>query len=167
MKKLARLTALLLTGVLLLVLTACGAAPLTPEQQAKKQILAALNEYRTSNGANAVEEISELSNAEQFWAETFRKAEDYKIPTSEFNSIYQEYQRMISSEWKYGPYLGWEDDFLDESIALESTDPLDTAALMKLFAARSGFKSDRYTAVGIGVVTIKEKMYWSCTMFKK
>ena len=46
MKKLARLTALLLTGALLLVLTACGAAPLTPEQQAKQQILAALNEYR-------------------------------------------------------------------------------------------------------------------------
>ena len=36
MKKLARLTALLLTGALLLVLTACGAAPLTPEQQAKQ-----------------------------------------------------------------------------------------------------------------------------------
>lgn len=31
MKKLARLTALLLTGALLLVLAACGAAPLTPE----------------------------------------------------------------------------------------------------------------------------------------
>ena len=37
MKKLARLTALLLTGALLLVLTACGAAPLTPEQQAKQR----------------------------------------------------------------------------------------------------------------------------------
>ena len=48
MKKLARLTALLLTGALLLVLTACGAAPLTPEQQAKKQILTAINQYRSS-----------------------------------------------------------------------------------------------------------------------
>ena len=38
MKKLARLTALLLTGALLLALTACGAAPLAPEQQAKQQI---------------------------------------------------------------------------------------------------------------------------------
>ena len=36
MKKLARLTALLLTGALLLVLTACGAAPLAKEQQAKQ-----------------------------------------------------------------------------------------------------------------------------------
>ena len=35
MKKLARLTALLLTGALLLVLTACGAAPLVRERQAK------------------------------------------------------------------------------------------------------------------------------------
>ena len=32
MKKLARLTALLLTGVMLLLLASCGAAPLTPEQ---------------------------------------------------------------------------------------------------------------------------------------
>ena len=50
MKKLARLTALLLTGALLLALTACGAAPLAPEQQAKQQILNAINQYRTSNG---------------------------------------------------------------------------------------------------------------------
>ena len=41
MKKLARLTALLLTGALLLMLTACGAAPLVRERQAKQQILTA------------------------------------------------------------------------------------------------------------------------------
>ena len=85
MKKLARLTALLLTGALLLVLTACGAAPLTPEQQAKQQILAALNEYRSKKGAEAVVEDSELSNAEQFWVETFRKEGDYKVLSSKQN----------------------------------------------------------------------------------
>lgn len=105
MKKLARLTALLLTGALLLLLASCGAAPLTPEQQAKKQILAVLNEYRRQNGAKAVDEIPELSKAEQFWAETFRKAGDYKVPTSEFNSVYQEYQKMIPSGWENGSYL--------------------------------------------------------------
>ncbi len=60
MKKLAKLTALLLTGVMLLLLASCGAAPgggaiMTPEETAAKQeILNALNEYRTSNGVNEV-----------------------------------------------------------------------------------------------------------------
>ena len=165
MKKLARLTALLLTGALLLVLAACGAAPLTLEQQAKKQILAVLNEYRISNGANAVEEISELSNAEQFWVETFRKAGDYKVPTSEFNSVYQEYQKMIPSGWEHGSYLGWDRSSFPGYIALESTDPLDTTALMQLFAKKYGFNKDSYTAVGIGVTTIDGKIYWACTLY--
>ena len=165
MKKLARLTALLLTGALLLVLTACGAAPLTPEQQAKQQILTAINQYRTSNGAKAVEEIPELSNAEQFWAETFRKAGDYKVPTSEFNSVYQEYQKMIPSGWEHGSYLGWDRSSFPEYIALESTDPLDTAALMKRFAARRVVTDTSYTAVGIGVTTINGKIYWACTLY--
>ena len=165
MKKLARLTALLLTGALLLVLTACGAAPLTPEQQAKKQILAVLNEYRASNGAKAVDEIPELSKAEQFWVETFRKAGDYKVPTSEFNSVYQEYQKMIPSGWENGSYLGWDRSSFPEYIALESTDPLDTAALMKRFAARRVVTDTSYTAVGIAVVTIDGQMYWSCYMY--
>ena len=108
MKKLAKLTALLLTGVMLLLLASCGAAPLTPEQQAKQNILTALNEYRTNNGVNAVEEISELSQAEQFWVETFRKAGDYKIPTSEFDSVYQRYKKMIPSGWTDGSCLGWD-----------------------------------------------------------
>ena len=89
MKKLARLTALLLTGALLLALTACGAAPLAPEQQAKQQILNAINQYRTSNGAKAVEEIPELSNAEQFWVEMFRKEGDYKVLSSKTHPVYQ------------------------------------------------------------------------------
>lgn len=165
MKKLARLTALLLTGALLLVLTACGAAPLTPEQQAKKQILAVLNEYRRQNGAKAVDEIPELSKAEQFWVETFRKAGDYKVPTSEFNSVYQEYQKMIPSGWENGSYLGWDRSSFPEYIALESTDPLDTAALMKRFAARRVVTDTSYTAVGIGVATINGKIYWACTLY--
>ena len=48
MKKLARLTALLLTGALLLALTACGAAPLAPEQQAKQRLLGEINRDRKS-----------------------------------------------------------------------------------------------------------------------
>ena len=170
MKKLARLTALLLTGALLLVLTACGAAPLTPEQQAKQQILAALNEYRSKKGAEAVVEDSELSNAEQFWVETFRKEGDYKVLSSKTDPVYPEYKAMIPGDWSYCAFLGWEVDTLEDGKdydILESTDPSDTVALMRRFLDGKGnFADNSGTAVGIGVVTIKGKIYWACTLYR-
>ena len=166
MKKLAKLTALLLTGVMLLLLASCGAAPnpLTPEQQAKQQILAALNKYRTSNGAKEVDEITELSAAEQFWVDAFRKAGDYRLPESEYNPIIQEYQNLIPAGWKAGSSLGWEYDS-DDYMLLEDTDPSDTTRLMQRFATKSGIKSDKNTAVGIGVTTINGKIYWAFTLY--
>ena len=170
MKKLAKLTALLLTGVMLLVLTACGAAPLTPEQQAKQQILTALNQYRTSKGAKEVEEIPELSKAEQFWVETFRKEGDYKVLSSKTDPVYPEYKAMIPNDWSYCAFLGWEVDTLQDGKnydILESTDPSDTEALMRRFLDGKGnFADNSGTAVGIGVVTIKGKIYWACTLYR-
>lgn len=169
MKKLARLTALLLTGALLLALTACGAAPLAPEQQAKQQILNAINQYRTSNGAKAVEEIPELSNAEQFWVEMFRKEGDYKILSSKADPVYEEYEKMLPAGWDDGPNFGWDSSRLSDGQFydfLETTAPSDTAALMQLFDAWDDFNDDSYTAVGIGVATIDGKIYWACTLYK-
>ena len=170
MKKLARLTALLLTGVMLLLLASCGAAPLTPEQQAKQNILTALNEYRSKNGVNAVEEIPELSNAEQFWVETFRKEGDYKVLSSKTDPVYPEYKAMIPNDWSYCAFLGWEVDTLQDGKnydILESTDPSDTEALMRRFLDGKGnFADNSGTAVGIGVVTIKGKIYWACTLYR-
>ena len=65
MKKLARLTALLLTGALLLALTACGAAPLAPEQQAKQRLLGEITSYRESIQLAPLDEVEQLSAAEQ------------------------------------------------------------------------------------------------------
>ena len=164
MKKLARLTALLLTGALLLVLTACGAAPLAKEQQAKQQILTAINQYRTSNGAKAVDEIPELSKAEQFWVDAFRKEGDYKVLLIKTDLVYDDYDKMIPAEWEDGPCFGWYNISQDgqEYNLLETTDPSDTAALMQLFAEESDFNDVRYTAVGIGVATINGKICWAC-----
>lgn len=168
MKKLARLTVLLLTGALLLVLAACGAAPLTPEQQAKQQILTAINEYRRQNGAKAVEEIPELSKAEQFWVEMFRKEGDYKILSSKSDPVYEEYEKMLPAGWDDGPNFGWDSSRLSDGQFydfLETTAPSDTAALMQLFDGWDDFNDDRYTAVGIGVATINGKIYWACTLY--
>lgn len=168
MKKLARLTALLLTGALLLVLTACGAAPLVRERQAKQQILNAINQYRTSNGAKAVDEIPELSKAEQFWVDAFRKEGDYKVLLIKTDLVYEDYDKMIPAEWEDGPCFGWGNILQDgqEYNLLETTDPSDTAALMQLFAKESDFNDVRYTAVGIGVATINGKLCWACTLYE-
>ena len=169
MKKLARLTALLLTGALLLVLTACGAAPLVRERQAKQQILNAINQYRTSNGAKAVDEIPELSKAEQFWVDAFRKEGDYKVLSSKTDPVYKEYKKMLPSDWNYRAFLGWEVHTLQDGKNydfLETTDPSDTAALMRRFLDGKGNLADNSgTAVGIGVMTINGKIYWACTLY--
>lgn len=171
MKKLARLTALLLTGALLLMLTACGAAPLVREQQAKQQIFDAINEYRAKNNAEAVKEIPELSKAEQFWVEMFRKEGDYKILSSKADPVYEEYEKMLPAEWEDGPCFGWENISQDgqDYDFLETTDPSDTAALMQLFAVYEDdyFNNDSYTAVGIGVTTINGKICWACTLYEQ
>ena len=75
MKKLARLTALLLTGALLLVLTACGgvAEPET-EQQAKQRLLNEINSYRETLDLEPLKEVELLSAAEQVRVEPFRTA---------------------------------------------------------------------------------------------
>lgn len=164
MKKLAKLTALLLTGVMLLLLASCGAAPLTPEQQAKQQLFNAINDYRTSKGAKKVVEKQELSAAEQFRVDAFRKAGDYRLPKSEYNPITQEYLNLIPAGWKAGSGLGWEYDS-DDYMLLEDTDPSNTAALNKLFATCFGLTSDSCTAVGIGVTTINGKICWAFTLY--
>ena len=91
MKKLARLTALLLTGALLLVLTACGAAPggsasMTPEEIAAKQrLLDEINNYRASLDPSLAPlvEVKQLSDAEQELIEHFRTAGKTMLPKSE------------------------------------------------------------------------------------
>ena len=169
MKKLARLTALLLTGALLLLLASCGAAPLTPEQQAKQQILTALNQYRTSKGVKEVDEIPELSKAEQFWVDVFRKEGDYKVLSSKTIPAFKEYKAMIPNDWSYCAFLGWEVDTLQDGKdydILETTDPSDTPALMRRFLDGKGnFADNSGTAVGIGVMTINGKIYWACTLY--
>ena len=175
MKKLAKLTALLLTGVMLLLLASCGAAPnpgvpggssglTAAEAKAKQQIFNALNEYRTSKGVKKVEEISELSAAEQFRVDAFRKAGDYKLPESEYNPIIQEYYKLIPAGRKAYSGLGWKYDSANYML-LEDTDPSNTEALNKLFAGWSYSESDRCTAVGIGVTTINGKIYWACAIY--
>lgn len=93
MKKLVRLTALLLAGALLVLMTACGAAPLNAEQKAKKDILKAINDYRAELKLEQLEEVAELSAAEKVWTDAFRAAGNVELPFDE--KLYDAYDAKI------------------------------------------------------------------------
>ena len=95
MKKLVRLTALLLAGALLVLMTACGAAPLNAEQKAKKDILKAINDYRAELKLEQLEEVAELSAAEKVWTDAFRAAGNVELPFDE--KLYDAYDAKIEA----------------------------------------------------------------------
>ena len=95
MKKLVRLTALLLAGALLVLMTACGAAPLNAEQKAKKDILKAINDYRAELKLEQLEEVAELSAAEKVWTDAFRAAGNVELPFDE--KLYDAYDAKIKA----------------------------------------------------------------------
>ena len=104
MKKLARLTALLLTSVMLLLLASCGAAPnpggsasMTPEEIAAKQwLLDEINSYRTTHDPSLepLEEVEQLSKAEQVLANHFRAAGKTVLPESEGDEALDRWESM-------------------------------------------------------------------------
>ena len=75
---------LLLTGALLLVLTACGAET---EQQAKQRLLDEINSYRASLELDQLKEVKQLSAAEQELIEHFRAAGKTVLPESEGDEV--------------------------------------------------------------------------------
>ena len=165
MKKLAKLTALLLTGVMLLLLASCGAAPnpLTPEQQARQEIFNAINEVRKKAGKSSLQEVPALTQLEQEFIENFRKAGTKGIPSSEADQLYNELQKKQKE-------AGWENT---GSINYDNSNPakLDTVyegdtPEFRQELINLGFASDSSTAISIGVVTIEGKIYWTTTTLK-
>ena len=171
MKKLARLTALLLTGALLLVLTACGAAPLTPEQQAKQRLLDEINSYRTSIHLDPLKEVEQLSAADQELIEHFRAAGKTVLPESEGDEALDRWESMTVG-WDSCGSLGavWKTDEDNKWIyILDAMVPANTpegkTELLATLKDCPAFNISNCKSIGIGVVTIKGQMYWTCTMY--
>ena len=167
MKKLARLTALLLTGALLLMLTACGAET---EQQAKQRLLNEINSYRATLDLDPLVEVEKLSAAEQVWAEQFRAANTTVLPSSETDETYKKWESM-TADWMHCDDFGWGLD-VDESGAwvniLSAKVPANTPeGKAELWTALRGSDAFDYEckSIGIAVVTIDGQMYWSCNVF--
>ena len=168
MKKLARLTALLLTGALLLVLTACGAET---EQQAKQRLLEEINSYRASIHLDPLEKVEQLSAAEQELIEHFRAANTTVLPESEGDEALDCWESMTEG-WHSCGGLGavWETDEDNKWIyILDAKVPANTpegkAALWAALKDCPAFNTSNCTNIGIGVVTVKGQMYWACTLY--
>ena len=166
MKKLAKLTALLLTGVMLLLLASCGAAPnpLTPEQQARQEIFNAINEVRKKAGKSSLQEVPALTQLEQEFIENFRKAGTNGIPLSEAEKLEGE---LMDKQKKAGWQLtgGITYSQFGSSAKLSRVYEGDTPEFRKELID-FGFASDPSTAISIGVVTIEGKIYWTATTLK-
>ena len=166
MKKLARLTALLLTGVMLLLLASCGAAPnpLTPEQQARQEIFNAINEVRKKAGKSSLQEVPALTQLEQEFIENFREAGTNGIPLSEAKKL--EGERMDKQK-----KAGWQRtggstySNFGSSAKLSHVYEGDTEAFRKMLEYFSNVE-DASTAISIGVVTIEGKIYWTSSTLK-
>ena len=172
MKKLARLTALLLTGALLLVLTACGAAPLTPEQQAKQRLLEEINSYRASldSSLDPLAEVKQLSDAEQDLINHFRTAGKTMLPESEADKALDDWGSKTkgwTSDMDFG--YDWVREDNESIYILNAKVPANTPeGKAELWAALKGsgkFMDEDCKHIGIAVVTIDGQMYWSCAVY--
>ena len=175
MKKLARLTALLLTGALLLVLTACGGATgAETEQQAKQRLLEEINSYRTSHDPSLAPlvEANLLSKAEQVRIAPFRAANTTVLPNSERIEASQIWTGMTAG-WTFcdgygldGMTVGGEPIYLLSAMVPANTQT-GNEALQAALRSSGAFDTEDGTSIGIAVVTIKGQMYWTCSIFYK
>ena len=167
MKKLARLTALLLTGALLLVLTACGAET---EQQAKKRLLKEINSYRASIHLDSLEEVKQLSDVEQDLINHFRAAGKTALPKSEADEALDDWGSKTkgwTSDMDFGYDWVREDNkwiyILDAMVPANT--PEGKTELLAALKDCPAFNISNCKHIGIAVVTIDGQMYWSCCMY--
>lgn len=178
MKKLARLTALLLTGALLLVLTACGAAPggsasMTPEEIAAKQrLLDEINNYRASLDPSLAPlvEIKQLSDAEQELTDHFRTAGKTMLPMSEADKAIDRLTSKTKgwySDMDFGSAWVIEDNkwIYILTAKVPANTPEGKAELLTALKGSSVFNDTDYTNIGIAVVTVNGQMYWTCSVY--
>ena len=172
MKKLARLTALLLTGALLLVLTACGAvAEPETEQQAKQRLLKEINSYRESIHLDPLEEVEQLSAAEQELIEHFRAAGKNGLSEDERAEALDRWNDKTDG-WSYCDDFGWDWNDNESVYILSAKVPANTPkGKAELWTALRDsddshpFDDEACKYIGIGVVTINGQMYWSCAVY--
>ena len=175
MKKLARLTALLLTGALLLLLASCGAVPggdglNARERDAKTKLLDAINAYRVNLSREPIKENKVFSEAEEIMLKPFRDTQQTEISGELWRSANREANALRSPERvKLGcESKNYNTPEIDSSQKAYLGNPLpkDDAELDKLIA-RCGMLDEDCVYIGLSVAEIKGEMYFSFCAFKK
>ena len=177
MKKLARLTALLLTGALLLLLTACGGATgggshlNARERTAKTKLLEAINAYRVNLSREPIKENKVFSETEEIMLKPFRDTQKTAISgelwwpaNHEANHLRSEERKKLGCERKN--YNTPEIESATNKAYLGNPLPKDDAALDQLIA-RCGMLDEDCVYIGLSVAEIKGEMYFSFCAFKK
>ena len=170
MKKLARLTALLLTGVMLLLLASCGAAPggssgLTAEEaKAKREIINAINAVRKERGSPLLREVPKLTQLEQEFIEHFREAGTNGLSLSEAEQFERELtNKQKEAGWQWSGSLNFS---AKEPVKLDNVYEGDTPEFRKQLLKWGVAANDGSVALSVGVVTIDGKIYWTVTFLK-
>ena len=169
MKKLARLTALLLTGALLLVLTACGGATggglNATERAAKTKLLEAINAYRVNLSREPITENKVFSEAEEIMLKPFRDTQQTAISgelwwpaNHEANHLRSEESKKLGCERKN--YNTPQIDGYTQKAYLGDPLPKDDAELDRLIAL-CGMLDEDCEYIGLSVAEIKGEMYFS------
>ena len=175
MKKLARLTALLLTGALLLLLASCGAVPggdglNARERDAKTKLLDAINAYRVNLSREPIKENKVFSEAEEIMLKPFRDTQQTAISGELWRSANREANALRSPERvKLGcESKNYNTPEIDSSQKAYLGDPLpkEDAELDKLIA-RCGMLDEDCEYIGLSVAEIKGEIYFSFCAFKK
>ena len=177
MKKLARLTALLLTSALLLVLTACGGASgggsnlTAKERAAKTKLLDAINAYRVNLSREPITENKVFSETEEIMLKPFRDTQQTAISgelwwpaNREANPLRSEERKKLGCERKN--YNTPEIESATNKAYLGNPLPKDDAELDRLIA-RCGMLDEDCVYIGLSVAEIKGEMYFSFCAFKK
>ena len=176
MKKLARLTALLLTGVMLLLLASCGGATgggglTAKERAAKTKLLDAINAYRVNLSREPIKENKVFSETEEIMLKPFRDTQQTAITgelwypaNREANALRNQESKKLGCERKN--YNTPQIDGYTQKAYLGDPLPKDDAALDQLIA-RCGMLDEDCVYIGLSVAEIKGEMYFSFCAFKK
>lgn len=170
MKKLAKLTALLLAGVMMLSMTACcGTSSAFNEETARKMILDEINAYRKELGENPVDEYKELDDYASAFMKPFEEMNTIVLLESgttyfeEYDALYDELRAKwpkFSNKEHFGATpCKRADNECEERLVAEYVSREVLKAQIRLGDALAAQWVD---GIGIGFAKVNGKVYWYC-----
>lgn len=165
MKKFTKLVALALAGTMMLMMTACGGALPKDNEKAQKQIVKAINEFRTDCGLPELKEVEELSDFESLYMNIFVKQGSAsihwnEIDHSEYDAMYEDIRTRWSADWGDG-------SIYSSATGISTLNmPVSSMETIKNQIKYSGnFFNTGADSMGVAVVTIDGVTYWGYSLF--